>query len=75
MIPRGEVPSVQKVLDDAYQTYADYLSLREEYLVSDMQLSNQRREYFSTKADYETALLTINQNQAQATAARQRLPA
>lgn len=68
MIPRGEVPSVQKaksVLDDAYQTYADYLSLRDEDLVSDMQLSNQRREYLSAKADYETALLQVNQNQAQ----------
>lgn len=68
MIPRGEVPSVQKaksVLDDAYQTYADYLSLREEDLVSDMQLSNQRRDYLSAKADYETALLQVNQNMAQ----------
>ena len=80
MIPRGEVPSVQKaksVLDDAYQTYADYLSLREEDLVSDMQLSNQRREYLSAKADYETALLQVNQNlaavrTAQATLAQHR---
>jgi len=68
VLPRNEVPTVQKaksVLDDAYQSYSDYLALRDQDLVSDVQLSEQRKNYLSAKADYEDALLQVNQNMAQ----------
>ena len=73
LLPRNEVPSVQKaksVLDDAYQSYSDYLALRDQDLVSDVQLSEQRKNYLSAKADYEDALLQVNQNLAQVRSAQ-----
>lgn len=73
LMPRAEVPNVQKaksVLDDAYQGYSEYLALREQDLVSDMQLSEQRKNYLSAKADYEDALLQVNQNLAQVRSAQ-----
>ena len=65
---RTEVPSVQKAkatLDDAYETYNDYLDLRHQDLVSDTELSNVRKNYLTARADYQTALQQVDQGLAQ----------
>jgi len=72
----GELPSVRKAraqLENAQNSFQEYIRLREEELVSDQNVADKQASYLMARAEYEEALQLVEENAATVLTARAQL--